>query len=165
MKHFLLILVCITGVLTLSAQPAFSKLKLSPTAPKQNSQFTFEYDKSNTPLESQANIDITVYQFNSEGYKVTEPVVSQKGNLYTGIVQLDPNTIFIAFGFSAADEKDLNGNKGYLIPVFNDKNIPVQGYYAAAANFQNIYGQVLLGMPVNAAEGLQILKEGLKQYP
>ena len=165
MKKMMLLLVCLTGILHLNAQMAFTSLKLNPASPKQNSQLSFEYDKTNSKLEGKSDIDIAVYQFNSDGYKVTEPVITRKGNIYTGTVQIEKNTNFIAFGFSSGDDKDLNNDKGYLTPVYTDKNIPVQGYYATAANFQNFFGQYLLDLNVNTAEGLRILEEGIRQYP
>jgi thiol-disulfide isomerase/thioredoxin len=165
MKKIMVLLLCLTGILQLNAQTAFTSLKLNPASPKQNGQLSFEYDKANSALESKADIDIAVYQFNSEGFKVTEPTISRKGNLYSGTIQVDPNTNFIAFGFSSGEDKDLNKGKGYITPVYTDKNIPVQGYYAAAANFQNIYGQNLLGLSTNSAEGLRIMEQGIKQYP
>ena len=165
MKKIIFMLVCLTGILRLSAQPAFKTLKLTPVNPKQNSQLSFEYDKSSSPLSAQSSIDIAVYQFNNDGFKVVEPAITKKANLYTGTVQIDANTNFIVFDFSAGEEKDQNRSKGYLIPVYNDKNIPVQGYYAAAANFQNIYGQNLFGLSSNAAEALEIMKDGIDQYP
>ncbi|MEO6669061.1 MAG: TlpA disulfide reductase family protein [Ferruginibacter sp.] len=165
MKKFIFVLLCITGILQLNAQLVFKSLKLTPANPKQSSQLSFEYDKTNSPLSGQANIDIAVYQFNNEGFKVTEPSLNQKANLYSGSVQIDASTNFIVFDFSGGTEKDQNKTKGYLIPVYNDKNIPVQGYYAAAANFQNIYGPSLFGRPSNPAEAFQIMKDGIGQYP
>lgn len=162
MKKILFLAIGLCGILQLHAQMG---LKLTPANPKQNSSVAFEYDDTNSALEGKTDVNVVVYQFNADGFKVTEPVATRKGNVYSGTVQFDPSTNFIAFGFSSGEDKDLNRGKGFLTPVYTDKNIPVQGYYAAAANFQNIYGQNLLGLPVNTAEALRIMQEGMKQYP
>ncbi|MEO7522541.1 MAG: TlpA disulfide reductase family protein [Ferruginibacter sp.] len=165
MKHFLLVVLCLSGTCNLSAQITFTALKLEPAYPKQNSTVSFEYDKTNSPLEKQSKVDIVVYLFNDEGYKVAEPEITQTGNVSRGKVSIDAKTNFIAFGFSAFEEKDMNGNKGFFIPVYTEKDIPVIGYYAAAANFHNFYGQNLLGLPTEPVLGLGIMEEGIKQYP
>ncbi|MFT3909843.1 MAG: TlpA disulfide reductase family protein [Ferruginibacter sp.] len=165
MKKIMIMLVCVTGILQLNAQTVFTALKLDPAYPKQNAKLSFEYDKAGTALSKQSKPDIIVYQFNDNGYTVTEPSINEKGNKYSGDLLIDAKTNFIAFGFSAGEEKDMNNNKGYLSPVYTDKNIPVEGYYAVAGFFQNGGGENLLGLPVDAAAGLKIMDEGIKQYP
>ncbi len=165
MKKITLVLVLLTGILQLSAQTTFTALKLTPAYPKQNKQLIFEYNQNYSPLIKQKHVDIVVYQFSNKGFKVTEPVKNEKGGLYTGTVAIDSNTSCIAFGFSAAEEKDINNGKGYIIPVYNDKNIPVESYYADAANLQNGLGERLFGIPVDASQGLQYFEDGIKQYP
>ena len=91
--------------------------------------------------------------------------MSVKGNRYTGTVQVLENASCLAFSFSAEDDKDLNKGKGYIVPVYNDKNMPVKDYYLSAADIKNGYGQYLLGLSPEPAEALQLMEEGIKQYP
>ena len=170
MKKILFMLLFITGMLQLNAQTSYSALKftalkLNPTFPKQKTQFTFEYNKDYSPLYKLPAADVVIYQFSDKGLKVSEPSTSHKGPLYTGSIMIDSNTTCIAFSFSSGEEKDVNGSKGYIIPVYNANNIPVQGYYIAASNLQNGYGEYLFGLPNDPAQGLQYLEDGIKQYP
>jgi thiol-disulfide isomerase/thioredoxin len=165
MKKTSLILLLLTGILHLGAQTTFTALKLTPAYPKQNKQLSFEYNQRYSPLIKQSHVDIVVYQFSSKGLKVTEPMINEKGGLLKATVAIDSNTSCIAFGFSGGEEKDINNGKGYIIPVYNDKNIPVEGYYAAASNLQNGLGERLFGIPVDASQGLQYLEDGIRQYP
>ena len=165
MKKLFLALVLVTGILHLSAQVKFTALTLTPAYPKQNTKLSFEYNKSYSPLVKAPGVDIVVYQFTSKGLKATEPTMTKKGNLYTGSLVLDSNTTCLAFGFSSGDEKDANATKGYVVPVYTDKNAPVKGYYVNASSIQAGYGEYLFGMANDPAAGLTVLEDGLKQYP
>ena len=165
MKKIFFTLIFITGILQLNAQVTFTALQIKPSFPKQNSKISFEYNQQYTSLIKSPSVAIAVYQFTDKGIKVTEPVTTKKGSIYTGSISIDSNTNCIAFGFSSGGEKDINGAKGYIIPVYTDKNIPVKGYYATANVLQSGNGEYLLGIPTDAEKGLAILEEGIKQYP
>jgi thiol-disulfide isomerase/thioredoxin len=166
MKKILWMLVLVQGILTAGAQSKFTALTLTPAFPKQSSTLSFEYNKDYSPLVKQPGVDIVVYQFNEKGtLKVSEPVISKKGSIYSGSVMLDSNTSLIAFGFSHDEEKDANGGKGYVVPVYNNNNTPVKYYYTVASIIQNGYGEYLFGMAKDPAQGLAYLEEGIKQYP
>ena len=165
MIKLLYLLAFIAGSFQLSAQINFAALKIMPEYPKQNSKLSFEYDKNNSSLAKQTDLDIIVYQFSDKGLKVFEPALTKKGTLYTGTVVLDSSSNCIVFVFSSGEEKDINGSKGYIIPVYNQKNIPVEDFYISGSILQNGYGEQLFGLPTNAARGLAVLDDGLKQYP
>ncbi|MBS1742693.1 MAG: redoxin domain-containing protein [Bacteroidetes bacterium] len=165
MKKLVFLLTAVVCSIGLNAQVAFTSLQLTPAAPKPNSSLSFAYDKTNTTLEGKADIDIVVYLFNEDGYKVAEPVISKKGNTYSGSVQPGADCRMIAFMISSGDTKDNNKGKGYVTPVYGENNMPVKGYYSSAADFQAFYGQQILGLNSNAAEAQRLLEEGAKQFP
>ena len=165
MKQLFLVLTFFAGILTANAQNAISALTITPQYPKQNSKVSFEYNKNYSPLIKRPAVDIVVYQFTANGPKVTEPVIVKKGTIYTGSFVVDSGVNLIAFGFSSDKEKDANGGKGYIFPVFTQQNIPVQSYYSTASSIQNGYGEYLFDMPVDVSKGLTYLEEGMTKYP
>ncbi len=165
MKRIILLLGCFTGLLQLSAQVSFTNLKLTPAYPTQSNSLSFEYTKANTPLAREAKVDVAVYLVSKKGYTIAEPVLTEKNGIYRGTVKVADNTSCIAFGFSSGEAKDLNNGKGYIIPVYTDKNTPVKEYYVAANNLQSGMGNFLFGLPNNATQGFQYLEDGVKQYP
>lgn len=165
MKKIMLLLVTLTGILQLSAQTTITALTLKPEFPKQNEKVSFTYNQNFASLIKQPGVDIVVYQFTSKGVKVAEPDIIKKGTIYAGSIILDSSTACIAFGFSSGEEKDNNGGKGYIVPVYNKQNKPVQAYYAWANSLQGGYGEYLLGLNPDAAKGLDYLEEGIQQYP
>ena len=165
MKKMLLLLVSLTGIFQLSAQTTISALTIKPEHPKQNSKVSFSYNQNYAALIKKPGVDIVVYQFTSNGLKVTEPVILKKGTIYAGSFTVDSNTACIAFGFSSGEEKDNNGGKGYVVPVYNKEDKPVQAYYVWANSLQSGYGEYLLSINSDAAKGLEYLEEGIQQYP
>jgi len=165
MKKIMLLLVAITGILQLCAQTTITALTLTPEFPKQNGKLSFTYNQNYASLIKQPGVDIVVYQFTSKGLKVAEPVILKKGTIYSGSLVLDSSASCIAFGFSSGEEKDNNGGKGYIVPVYNKQNKPVQTYYASVNSLHSGYGEYLFSLPVDAAKGLDYLEDGLQQYP
>ena len=165
MKKFILSVSILAGIMQLAAQTNFTALKITPDFPKPKTTLSFEYNKKYSPLIQQPLIDIVVYQFTAKGVKVSEPSITKKGTVYTGSFIVDSNSTSIAFSFTGGEEKDLNKNMGYVIPVYNKNNIPEEGYYLAAANLYMGYGEFLLGLPEDAVKSLQYLEDGVTQYP
>ncbi len=165
MKKIFSTLITCAVAFAVSAQPAFTALKLTPGYPKQQQKITFEYNKDYSSLIKQPGLDIVVYQFNDKAFTVSEPVITKNGSLYTGSITVDSNTNLIAFSFASGDEKDINKSKGYIVPVYNSSNQPVTGYYLNASQLQNGYGEYLFGMQNDPAAGLAFLEEGLTKYP
>ena len=165
MNKLLCLFVFVAVSFQISAQTNFTALKIIPEYPKQGRKLSFEYNNNKSSLNKQPTVEVVVYQFTEKGPKILEPVITKKGTIYSGSITLDSNASCIAFYFSSGKEKDLNGSKGYIIPVFNKNNYPLDGYYAWASSLHNGYGEYLFGLPNDADKGLTILEEGLKQNP
>ena len=165
MNKLLCLFVFFAASFQISAQTNFTALKISPEYPKQGRKLSFEYNNNKSSLNKQPTVAVVVYLFTEKGPKILEPVITKKGTIYSGSITLDSNTSCIAFDVSSGKEKDLNGSKGYIIPVFNKNNYPLDEYYAWASSLHNGYGEYLFGLPNDADKGLTILEEGLKQNP
>jgi len=165
MNKLLCLFVFVAASFQISAQSNFTALKIIPEYLKNGRKLSFEYNNNKSSLNKQPTVEVVVYLFTEKGPKILEPVITKKGTIYSGSITLDSNTSCIAFDFSSGKEKDLNGNKGYIIPVLDKNNYPLDGYYAWASSLYNGYGEYLFGLPNDADKGLTILEEGLKQNP
>jgi thiol-disulfide isomerase/thioredoxin len=162
MKKIIFTLALFISILQLTAQITFTALNFSPHYPQANSKINFEYNSNYSPLIRQKKIEIVIYLFNGKTYKALEPNVTNANGIYKGTLQLDSNTTAMAFGFIAGKEKDINNNKGYIIPVYTDKKLPVEGYYSTACNLQSGLGENLFGMQSDQQKGLDYLEEAIK---
>jgi thiol-disulfide isomerase/thioredoxin len=162
MKKILFTLGFIVFIIQLNAQVSFPALTFSPQYPQANNKINFEYNSNLSPLIKQNKIEVVIYLFSDKGQKVVEPMVTKTGSLHKGTFQLDSNTTAIAFSFVAGKEKDINASQGYIVPVYITTKKPVEGYYIAACNLQNGFGENLFGMKTDAQKGLDILEEAIK---
>lgn len=165
MKTIFLLFISILAVAVLPAQPNFTALQLNPVYPGQNSGVEFVYNQSLSSLIRKEPIKVAVYLIGKE-IKAMEPTLKHYGSNYKGWVQTDSTTNAIAFVFYAGEEKDVNANKGYVVPVYNNKKEPVSGYYGAAANlWGGGMSDYFLGIEANAGVALMVLEEGIAKDP
>ncbi len=156
-----------SAVLALSAaaQVKFEALQFTPQFPKAGQTVNFKYNAQLSPLIDEKNVDVAIYLFTKKGVSVIEPKTVKAGKLYSGSFKVDSTASVIAFGFSSDKEKDANGGKGYIVPVYNAGNKPVKEYFIAASSLQSGYGEYLFGMENSTATAFATLEEGLKIYP
>ncbi len=165
MNKIICLVALAASCLQLSAQTKFNALKITPEFPKQNSTVIFEYNQNYSPLIRLPKLEVVVYQFSDKGAKVTEPVITKKGNILSGSFIVDSSTNCIAFDVSAGKEKDFNKGEGYVVPVFSANNTPEQGYYKSASFIYQGYGEELFGLPKNPEKTLAYLEEGIERFP
>ncbi len=160
-----MLLLFLVSATIVSAQPNFTALQLNPAYPAQNSGVEFVYNQSLSSLIRKEPLKVVVYLIGKE-IKAEEPTLKHYGSNYKGWVQTDSTTNAIAFVFYVGDEKDLNGGKGYIVPLYNNKKEPVAGYYGAAAN---LWGggmtDYFLGIPSSKGMALTLLEEGIASNP
>jgi len=165
MKTIFLLFISILAVAVLPAQPNFTALQLNPVYPGQNSGVEFVYNQSLSSLIRKEPIKVAVYLIGKE-IKAMEPTLKHYGSNYKGWVQTDSTTNAIAFVFYAGEEKNVNANKGYVVPVYNNKKEPVSGYYGAAANlWGGGMSDYFLGIEANTGVALMVLEEGIAKDP
>ena len=167
MKKILLALILLISISAAKAQVKFDALQVTPQMPKAGQTVSFKFNSKLSSLIDEKKVDVLVYLFGKNGYKVIEPKIVQTGAVYSGNFKLDTAVSCIAFGFSANDAKakDNNAGDGYIVPVYGNNNQPVTEYYVWAGRMYSGYGEQLFGMKTITDKTLAILEEGLKLNP
>ena len=168
MRHFSFTILLLVLILQVNAQINFTALKMTPDFPQANSMVKFEYNSNFTKLLNQKNIKVAAYVFtgtSQRGYKIVEPELKLNDGIIRGSFKVDSNAAVIAFVFTSDKEKDINNNLGYIFPVYDKQNMPIESYYKWASNIQFPYGQIIFGMDYNAKKGVSILEEAMVRFP
>ena len=167
MKKILLAAISFISICIANAQVKFDALTLTPQMPKFGQTVNFKFNSKLSSLIDEKKIDIVVYQFSKNSYKVVEPKIVQAAALYSGNFKVDSGTSCIAFGFSANDnkEKDNNAGDGYVVPVYGNNNQPVIEYYIWSGRMYSGWGEQIFGMKTIADKTVSIMEEGLKLNP
>ncbi len=167
MKKKLLAAILFISVSVANAQVKFDALQITPQMPKAGQTVSFKFNNKLSSLIDEKKVEIVVYLFSKNGYKVVEPKIVQTGAMYSGSFKLDTAVSCIAFGFSANDAKakDNNAGDGYIVPVYGNNNQPVTEYYMWAGRMYSGYGENLFGMKTVTDKNLALLEEGLRLNP
>ena len=168
MKKISFTFLCLAFLIELTAQVSFTALKISPQFPQANSTVNFEYNSNYSPLIRKMNIVAAVYLFDEKkerGYQIAEPILKNTNGIYKGSIKLGSGTALIAFTFNSDQEKDINNNLGYLVPVYDKNKLPIEKYYTWASRIQFPYGQILFGMNNDIQKSLNYLDDAVKTFP
>ena len=165
MNKIITLLLAVFFSATVSSQVKFEALQFSPQYPKAGQTISFKYNAQLSPLIDEKNVDVAIYLFTKKGVVVVEPKIVKAGKLYSGSFKVDTSAAVVAFGFSSEKEKDANGGKGYIVPVYTKDNKPVKEYFIAASSLLSGYGEYLFGMENSTAKAFSALEDGLKIYP
>ncbi len=167
MKQMLLAFILLSSISTTRAQIKFDALQISPQMPRAGQTVNFKFNSKLSSLIDEKKVDILVYLYSKNGYKVEEPEIVQSGAVYSGSVKIDTSTSCIVFGFSANDAKakDNNAGDGYIMPVYGSNNQPVIEYYIWAGRMYSGWGEQLFGMKTMTDKTVSIMEEGLKLNP
>lgn len=165
MKIIISVLVSLFLTTALWAQPPFAALQFSPEKPRQNQELSFDYNQAYSSLIRKSPIKVAVYQFTGSGLQVLEPRMEKKGDHYTAKISIDSNTNAIAFLFTSKGDKDINADKGYIIPVYNKSGQPVPEYYSTRSNIYAGWGESLLGLQNNSSKAFSFLNDAIQNNP
>ena len=163
MKPILLAVVSLLSIQVFS-QVQFSNLQFKPAYPNRGDKVVFTYNPAGTPVMSEKKIDAVVYVFADRAQgKVKEIPLKKIGGKYTGSLTVDSNATLLAFRFDGGEQRDGNGQKGYLLPVYKGEN-PVPGAGVALANMYSNAGR-LVGIEAQPELALQHLESEWKEHP
>ena len=163
-KNLLLAILCII-VFTATAQVEFDALKITPQFPKAGQTVSFKFNAALSPFIDDKKVEVVIYLFAKDQYKVLEPAVLQRGKNYSGSFKTEDSTACIAFSFESDKQKDNNAGKGFIVPVYNTDNTPVKEFYKSANELSSFYLEELLGIPRDVDKGLGYLEEGITRFP
>lgn len=157
---FLFLLLCCTGLM--AQQPEW--LTLSPAKPKAGDKLEIVYDARKSTLATNSPVTATAYVFtNGEPAVIQLPPTAKKG-AYAFTLPVGKGNEVIALAFHADDKTDINGKKGYLVPVY-DAGKPVEGANLSSAMIMSGYGNFLFGLEAQPEEALAYAETEYQNYP
>ncbi len=156
----LFLLLCSSGLM--AQQPEW--LRLSPAQPKAGDKLEILYDARKSTLATNSPVTATAYIFtNGEPAVVQLPPTEKKG-VYAFTLPVKKGNEVIALAFHADDKTDINGQKGYILPVYAGTK-PVKGANLSTAMIFSGYGNFLFGLEAQPEEALVYAEQEYQGYP
>ena len=142
-----------------------SRFTTKPEYPKQGETVTINFNPGNILTPSDKKLEAVAYLFNEKGQKAQEIVLTKAAKGYTGTVKTDKDTRAVAFSFTSGEKKLNNGNKAYMLMMYDDHQNPVPGANAAHAMIYQNYGNYLLGIESQPEVALEYAEKEYTNYP
>ena len=146
-----------------SGQVSFTNLQFKPTFPNRGDKLTILYKPAGTPLMNEKSIDLVAYIFSGGPMTLKEIKLKKSGTAFTATIPIDTGATAIGLRFEANGKKDANGQKGYLIPVYDNRK-PVKGASLSQAYVYNHLGR-FFGIPEQPELTLENLQQEWTNYP
>ncbi|MDN3582484.1 redoxin domain-containing protein [Mucilaginibacter flavus] len=129
-QQLLLVLPALFALQTSFAQT--NALTLSDAFPKQSEKLKITYNSKGTALEGKKDISAEVYFIDGKDNPVADVDFKANGGLLTGDFTVPANAKAFFIKVAGGEDVDNNGDKGYLYPVYKEKQ-PVVGAYESEA--------------------------------
>ena len=106
LSTFLLLIAC-------SSEENFNGIfKYLPEIATPNNEITVKYDADSSNLAGKSDIKLIAYLYSNKLINTIDIPLSRNGNIYSGRIKTDENTLGVICKFLAGDEIDNNNKEG-----------------------------------------------------
>lgn len=142
-----------------------SRLTTSPAVAHPGQTINITYNPADTKLEKQTDIKGVVYLFNKKrAFYATDLNLTKDAGVWKGQLAIPDTIVLAGIKLSADKATDNNDNKGYIIPVMNAANKPVEGEQMAEGFLYQAAGS-LIGLKTNGKEAQLHYDNEFAAYP
>lgn len=165
MKYILLFTAVLFSA-TAFSQLNVSHIKLKPKEAVANSSIKIQYNAANTALKDAGDITVKVISFSAEAEPdIEEYMLNKKGKNFIVEIPVAEKTDLLAMCFLAGDEKDCNGEEGYVIKVKAGKKSSLPNSYLSLYNYHSLYKNYMLDLPANPELALEFAEKAFNENP
>lgn len=162
-KQLILItMMCLFVTIGLAQSSSFTT---KPEYPKQGETVTITFNPGSILTPADKKLESVAYLFNEKSQKAQDIVLTKSAKGYSGTVKTDNDTRAIAFLFTSGEKKLNNGNKAYMLMMYDDQQKPVPGAHGAHAMIYQNYGNYLLGIESQPELALEYAEKEYADYP
>lgn len=137
----------------------------SPEIIKPGEEITVRYNADSSNLAGNNDINLVAYLFDDNLYKTTDITLAESGNIYSGKIKTDKNTLGVILKFVSGDNIDNNNDNGYIIFLSNKKGERIPGSLAGYGVAINTWGSYYLDLDRDKEKAFNCIKEDIDFYP
>jgi thiol-disulfide isomerase/thioredoxin len=149
-----------------SSKPDFEgKFGYSPDKMFPGDNVVVMYNPDSTNLAGKENIKCIAYLYNDDLINTFDVPLTKKGDIYSGTVKTDEETLGILLKFKTDNEHDNNNKTGYVIYLTNIDGKRIAGSVAGYAAAINRWGAYYLDLDRNKEKAFELFNEEFKTNP
>ncbi|MGD8307507.1 MAG: redoxin domain-containing protein, partial [Ignavibacteria bacterium] len=128
-------------------------------------EITVKYNADSSNLAGNNDIKLVAYLYDDNLYKTTDITLAESGNIYTGKIKTDKNTLGVILKFVSVDKIDNNKENGYTIFLSNKNGERIPGSLAGYGVAINTWGSYYLDLDRDKEKAFNYIKEDIDSNP
>lgn len=137
----------------------------SPQNAQPGGEIEIKYNADSSSLAGMSDIGMIAYLYNDNLYKTTDVPLGKDGNIYTGKIKTDENTLGVLFKFVSGNDIDNNNGSGYVIFLSDENGTRIPGSLAGYGVAINRWGAYYLDLDRDKEKAFKYLKEDFDKNP
>ena len=149
MKKALVPVLAVWAALALSVscrKGAPSAVSFKPSQPQAGRPVTVVYDPSGTPLAQAAEVEMIVYSYIKKMPTAAQVAMTREKTVWTAVYEPEPQSRGAILKFQSGEVTDSNRQKGYVLPIYDDRGILAAGHLAGLAEAYASWGDYTAGL-------------------
>lgn len=144
---------------------AFGALKIGGTAPKPGEKLSIRYFVAKSPLKRASVIHAVCYGLVGRKAYAHEVALKMRDGVLEGHFIAPDSAQALVFSFKSAYDRDDNGGKGYIIPLYDQDKAVLPGALASIGNFYLELAPSLTSIRHDRADALAMIGADIAQHP
>jgi peroxiredoxin/tetratricopeptide (TPR) repeat protein len=137
----------------------------SPDNVKPGEEITVKYNPDSSNLAGKDDIQAVAYLYNNKLLNTVDVPLTKRGNVYSGTVKTDENTLGVMLKFISLDEIDNNDKEGYVVFLSDDEENRIAGSLAGYAEALSRWGAYYSDLNLDREKAFKYLSEDFKTNP
>ena len=137
----------------------------SPEIIKPGQDITVKYNPDSSNLKGKEEIRLIAYLYSNKLNNTLDVPLTKNGNIYTGKVRTDNNTLGVLFKFKSGAKVDNNNKEGYVVYLSNDEGERIAGSLAGYGEALSSWGAYYSDLDLDREKAFKYLSEDFKVNP
>ena len=153
-------------LISCSRQTEFSgSFSYSPSTPNPAEEITIMYNPDSTILSGMDEVKCIAYFYSNQLNNTVDVLLNKDGNMLTGKLITEGNTLGVILKFKAGDVVDNNNKSGYVIFLTNNDGEKLPGSLAGLAAAHNKWGAYYIDLERDRDKAYSFFEEEFKANP
>jgi len=137
----------------------------SPDLIKPGEDITVKYNADSSNLEGKDEIRLVAYLYSNKLNNALDVSLTKNGNIYSGKVKTEENTLGVLLKFTSGAEIDNNNKEGYLVFLSNDEGEKIAGSLAGYGEALSRWGAYYSDLDLDREKAYKLIKEDFEKNP
>jgi peroxiredoxin len=137
----------------------------SPAIIHSGQDINVKYNPDSSSLKGKEEIRLVAYLYGNKLYNTLDVPLTRNGNIYSGNLRTEENTLGVLFKFTSGAEIDNNNKEGYVVFLSNDEGEKIAGSLAGYGEAISRWGAYYSDLDLDREKAYKFMKEEFEKNP